>query len=58
VISIYFQNGIQHYNGLSTDTRPVVADNSATFIEVDTKKTWIYDENNINPATEDNWWEI
>lgn len=34
-VQIYYQNGIQHYLGLSTDAKPTPADVSATFLELD-----------------------
>lgn len=47
------------FYGLSTDIKPTKnVDNNATFFELDTKKTWVYSENNINPATSKHWWEV
>ena len=34
------------FRGLSTDTKPTNAKNGAIFVEMDTGKTWIYDEQN------------
>ena len=46
------------FQGLSTDIKPTedVGYNSI-FLEVDTFKIWIYDRN-INPITNNGWWEI
>jgi hypothetical protein len=46
------------YQGISADGRtadPFITSGSK-FLELDTLKVWIYDENNINPVTNDNWW--
>lgn len=49
----------EDYKGLSTDTKPVkdVA-NDSTFLELDTKKVWVFSELNINPITNNGWWEV
>lgn len=47
------------YSGLSTDTKPTdkTVKTEAIFYELDTKLYWIYNSENINPATDDGWWE-
>lgn len=39
-------NATNTYNGLSTDTKPGSVRNGDTFIEMDTNKTYMYDEEN------------
>lgn len=45
------------FTGLSTDIKET--DNVKTesiFYELDTKIYWIFNKNNINPATDNGWW--
>ena len=46
------------YSGLSSDTKPTdeTVKTEAIFYELDTKLYWIYNAENINPATDDGWW--
>jgi hypothetical protein len=46
------------YQGLSTDTKPTDCGAGSTFYELDTKKGFIYDLSNKNPATNSFWWEV
>lgn len=59
--------GVRTFQGLSTDVKPATVDNGtvkyivgdqSAFLELDTKKVWVYDSANVNPATNDNWWEV
>jgi len=45
--------------GLSTDTKPTsgIASGS-TFWDIDTSTGWVYDANNVNPATSNGWWQM
>lgn len=50
---------IKKFLGVSTSVKPT--DNASTydtFLELDTKKMFIYSEQNINPLTSDGWWEV
>jgi hypothetical protein len=55
----------KEFQGLSTDAKPVnvpgagnVIGSGSTFYEVDTKKGFVFDANNINPVTGSGWWEV
>lgn len=58
---------IKSFQGLSTDDKPVsnttgnvkyIIGSGSKFYELDTGKTFVYDENNVNVATTNGWWEI
>lgn len=47
------------YMGLSTDVKPTGNVNPGSFfLEVDTKKVFIYDWQNANKATLNGWWPL
>lgn len=48
---------VKSYQGLSSDTKPTTCGSGSTFYELDTKKAWVYDANNVNPGTATKWWE-
>lgn len=46
------------FTGLKDDPKPIEnVKTEATFYELDTFKTWIYNAQNINPLTGNGWWE-
>ena len=45
------------FQGLSTDIKPTEDVGCGSIFWVDTFKFWIYDRN-INPITNNGWWEI
>ena len=50
--------GKMYYKGLSTDDKSVIkAKNDDEFYEWDTFKIWMYNDKNLNPATNNYWWE-
>jgi hypothetical protein len=65
MINMVVQTGItvggnkKEFQGLSTDTKPTLdIGGGSTFYELDTKKGWVFDLGNVNPATNNNWWEV
>ena len=48
----------QHLNVLSTDTKPTNIAPGSSCYELDTKKSWVFSEANINPITGNGWWEL
>jgi hypothetical protein len=44
--------------GISTEAKPTGVSAGSTVYEVDTKKSWIYDPDNINSVTSTHWWDI
>jgi hypothetical protein len=54
---------LAEYTGLSTDDKPEVDSSNpigsgSIFYELDTGKVFIYSEENENPVTSNNWWEV
>lgn len=47
----------EEYQGKSSDTKPTTGVvNGSTFLDIDSKTLWVYDSNNVNPATGNGWW--
>lgn len=62
-VTMVGNNGLKKdFQGLSTDNKPTDdkiyrVGYGSTFYEIDTKKVFLYDTN-INPLTNNNWWEV
>lgn len=64
-VTMVVSKGIKkEYTGLTADQRPSDDDvyrigSGSTYMELDgLKRIFMYDANNINPITNDNWWEV
>lgn len=51
--------GKMYYKGLSTDDKSTIkAKNDDEFYEWNTSTRWMYNDKNLNPVTNDYWWDI